>query len=320
MSTKISPLTVGVLGPSGMSGSHITLELISRGHKVIGLSRNPSKLGTHSRYEPRTIDLENGTIDEISKTLTDLNVLICAYGPHTSGLAALKYVPFLETLRKIVLASRAAKVSYFIMLGGCGSLYLPGTDTHICAVDSPTFWLAYWRHIASSPAHISYMESRFGSALADGVRAYASARQAWKEGRDTPEARFVRDTHETNIALGEGGAKPLITACRTSFMFFDGNTSFDWTFMSPPAMYRSGAKTGKYEVQLDYLPIKGDPNDGGELNGRFEGISTFDLALAIADEAETRNMKGKHWTAWAEIDNEKPATAPYIDLSHEMVS
>ena len=76
------------------SGSHITLELISRGHKVIGLSRTPSKLGTHTRYEPRTIDLENGTIDEISKTLTDLNVLICAYGPHTSGLAALKYGTF----------------------------------------------------------------------------------------------------------------------------------------------------------------------------------------------------------------------------------
>lgn len=76
------------------SGSHITLELISRGHKVIGLSRNPSKLGTHSRYEPRTIDLENGTVDEISKTLTDLDVLVCAYGPHTSGLAALKYGMF----------------------------------------------------------------------------------------------------------------------------------------------------------------------------------------------------------------------------------
>jgi putative NADH-flavin reductase len=86
-----SPLTIGVLGPSGMGGSHIVMELLSRGHKVVGISRSPEKIGSHPRYEPRSVDLENASIQDIGMTLSDLDVLICAYGPHSSGVDAMKY-------------------------------------------------------------------------------------------------------------------------------------------------------------------------------------------------------------------------------------
>lgn len=223
-------------------------------------------------------------------------------------------VPFLETLRKILLASKAAQVGYFIMIGGCGSLFLPGTT--ICAVDSPKFWLAYWRSMADSYAHVTYLEKRFGNGAArPDVRAYRSARAAQRENRDTPEAQFVRESHEKR-ATENDHAKPLIMACRTSFMFFAGNTSFDWTFVSPPAMYRSGRKTGIYHTLIDCLPLKGDQNDSDIIEGRLQGISTFDFAVAVVDEAERRHFVGKHWTTWAELSDDEPAPSPYIDLQN----
>ncbi|KAK5054663.1 hypothetical protein LTR84_001555 [Exophiala bonariae] len=308
-----SALTIGVLGPSGMGGSHIVTELLSRSHRVVGMSRNPEKIGSHSRYEPRSVDLENASIQDIGIALRNLDVVICAYGPHSSGVDAMKYMPFLETLRKIILASKSAKVGYFIMIGGCGSLYLPGTN--ICAIDSPEFFLAYWRSMADSYAHVTYLEKRFGDgAPRSDIRAYRSARAAQLEGRDTPEAEFVRESHERR-ARENDHARPLITACRTSLMFFEGNTSFDWTFISPPAMYRSGRKMGKYQTTIDYIPLKGEQDGPGTLEGRLLGITTFDFAVAVADEAERRQFKGKHWSVWGELSDDEPAPSPYIKIS-----
>ncbi|KAK4939820.1 hypothetical protein LTR10_019993 [Elasticomyces elasticus] len=311
MSSKQS--TIGVLGPSGMGGSHITVELLHRGHKVVGISRNPGSIGSHPRYEPRSVDIDKGSIDDLSLAFTGLDVVINAYGPHSSGASAMKYEPYVEGTRKIILATKKAKVGYLLMIGGCGSLYLPGTQ--ICAVDSSEFWSAYYRSMVDSYAQLTYVEKRFnGGAELQNLRAYRSARIALREGRDTPEAKFVREDHERKNRENDF-AKSLITACRTCFLFFDGNSSFDWTFLSPPAAYRSGTRTGKYEAMLDYVPLKGDPKSSKDLEGRFRGISTWDLAVAVADEAENRKYKDKHWTVFAEMDDNAPAPAPYIDLS-----
>ena len=168
--------------------------------------------------------------------------------------------------------------------------------------------------MADSYAHVTYLEQRFGNGAARlDIRAYRSARGAQREGRDTPEAQFVRESHEKR-ATENDHAKPLITACRTSLMFFEGNSSLEWTFVSPPAMYRSGRKTGTYETLTDYIPLRGDQNDSGILEGRLKGISTFDFAIAIADEAERRNFREQHWTAWGEISDDEPAPSPYINL------
>lgn len=223
-------------------------------------------------------------------------------------------MPFLESVRKIVAAAKQASVGYFLMIGGCGSLYLPGTS--INAVDSPEWWIAFWRGVADSPAHISYMEKRFGGGgPRPELRAYRSARIALREARDTPEAQYVRDTHEEGVIKNDHG-KPFITACRTSIMFFKGNASFRWTFCSPPALYRSGRSTGHYETWLDYVPVSGDQKSSKSLEGRLRGITTGDFAIAVADEAERRQFTGKHWTCWAELDHEEDPPSPYIDLRH----
>lgn len=86
-----SPLKVGVIGPAGFGGSYLCVELLNRGHTVIGLSRNPKKLGSHERYSPRPVDIDTVSIPELAKSFAGIDVLISEYGPHTQGAGALQY-------------------------------------------------------------------------------------------------------------------------------------------------------------------------------------------------------------------------------------
>jgi putative NADH-flavin reductase len=87
----MSPSKIGVIGPSGFTGSYLTLELLNRGHQVRGISRHPEKLGQHPAYSPYPVDLEKSSIEEISLAFSDLDVVVNGYGPHTAGEEALQY-------------------------------------------------------------------------------------------------------------------------------------------------------------------------------------------------------------------------------------
>jgi len=219
-------------------------------------------------------------------------------------------VPFLEVTRKIVLAIRLAKVDYFIMVGGCGSLHMPGQPER-SVLEDKGWWLAYRRGIADSEAHVVYMEDRLGP-MGSRLRAYRNARATIATGKDTLESRKVVEDYEKHVA-GNDTALIFVTACRTSFMFFDGNTAFPWTFVSPPALYRPGRRTGEYMVRFEVLPLKGNESDSTNLDGRLHGISAYDLAIAIADEAESQEKKWKHWTTFADLSDNTPYP-PYLTL------
>lgn len=92
MSSK--PLRVGVIGPAGFGGSYLTVELLNRGHTVIGISRNPEKLGKHARYVPRPVDVDQVSIEELSEVFEGLDVLVSEFGPHAAGPGALLYSTF----------------------------------------------------------------------------------------------------------------------------------------------------------------------------------------------------------------------------------
>lgn len=89
--SKGQPLTVGVIGPAGFGGSYLCVELINRGHNVVGISRNPEKLGKHPRYKPLVADINSLEIEELAKIFESLDVLVNEYGPHSAGHEALKY-------------------------------------------------------------------------------------------------------------------------------------------------------------------------------------------------------------------------------------
>lgn len=85
------PLSVGVVGPCGFTGSHVCRELLQRNHKVIGISRHPEQLGQHPNYTYRSVDIETIDIASLAKVLNGIEVLISCYGPHTAGAGALQY-------------------------------------------------------------------------------------------------------------------------------------------------------------------------------------------------------------------------------------
>lgn len=84
-------LRVGVIGPAGFGGSYLTVELLNRGHTVIGISRNPAKIGKHDRYVPRPVDIDAVSISELAVQFEGIDVLVSEYGPHTAGADALLY-------------------------------------------------------------------------------------------------------------------------------------------------------------------------------------------------------------------------------------
>ncbi|KAF1830648.1 hypothetical protein BDW02DRAFT_642026 [Decorospora gaudefroyi] len=299
-------LRVGIIGPAGFGGSYLSVELLNRGHTVIGLSRKPEKLGKHERYIPRPVDIDEVSIEELAKQFEGIDVLVSEYGPHTAGAGALLYMPFLETVRKIILAYKLCPAKYFLFVGGAGSLHIPGTQT--CCVDHPDFFLAYRRAISTSLAHIAYMEERLGI-MGTSLRRYREARLAESP---TAEDKQVMAEYETQIR-SKDNASDFIKAGRTAFMFFDGNESFRWSFVSPSALYRPGKRTGRYEVSVDDMVLEGEQKGDDVFEGRLTGISVADMAIAIADEVEGQKLVYKHWSATGDISEDLPAPA-YVAL------
>ncbi|KAK0934809.1 hypothetical protein LTR29_013595 [Friedmanniomyces endolithicus] len=288
---------VAVLGPAGFGGSYVVNELLSRGsYHVTGISRNPDKIGKHDRYTPLVLDITNASIAELVQAFKSVDVVINAFNPP--------YGPSVYS--------------------GTGSLYLgdPATS-YETAADSRPFWLAYRRATAESEAATYHMEERigFGSPMSRGMRDYRSAWQALLSdpGSLTPAHRKVIDETEKAVTEGPDPIPDIPIAARATYMFFDGNTTFPWSFVSPPAKYIPGPRTGKYEVHIDRVPLapesertKGSEN---EFDGRLLGISVADLAVAIVDEVEKMEKVGKHWSAVAELPGEGERHASYARLS-----
>jgi putative NADH-flavin reductase len=220
-------------------------------------------------------------------------------------------VPFLETVRKLVLAYKASSVSYLLFVGGAGSLHIPGTSDS--CIDHPDFFLAYRRAISTSIAHITYMEERLGI-MGASLRRYREARIAEREGRQTAEDVKEMEEYEESIKEKDQ-ASDFIKAGRTAYMFFDGNESFRWSFVSPSALYRPGKRTGNYEVSIDDMVLEGELQEGKDIfEGRLTGISVADMAVAIADEVEQQKLVWKHWSAWGNISEDTPAPS-YLRLN-----
>lgn len=86
MSHPQKKLKVAVIGPKGQCGSCVVDELLSRGHSVVGISRNPpAKWATAGDYTPHAVDLHD--TDMFAKTLSQgYDAIVCAYGPPLAKL------------------------------------------------------------------------------------------------------------------------------------------------------------------------------------------------------------------------------------------
>ena len=67
---------VAVIGATGYVGSHTCVELLSRGHVVTGISRQPERLGSHPHYVPKSIDLDKATIEQLIDLFSSQDAII----------------------------------------------------------------------------------------------------------------------------------------------------------------------------------------------------------------------------------------------------
>ena len=314
-----------VIGATGFSGSHVCVELLNRGHDVVGISRNPAKLGKHERFQPYPLDVSTASIEEIVEAFKGIDVVVNGFNPRPgptmySNSASNSYISivplltkipgtFVESTRKLITAAKAYKELYFIMIGGTGSLNLPG-QRYKTVADSRDIWLAIRRATVDSEAHTKHMEDRIGpGAISEAVRAYRNARVALKNGTaNENDKKLIKQTEDV-VRYSDNWIPDLPLAARATFLMFEGNESFQWSFVSPSALYKPGPRTGKYEVFVDEVPLaseaKAKSEDGNEFEGRLLTLSAADLAVAIVDEAEKREKKRQHWSPVSEWEGDE---------------
>src|SRR5579863_3464252 len=133
-------MRVVLYGATGMIGTRILKELLSRGHNVTAVVRDPSKLTAQNNLTIEKGDMLDA--DNIAKVAKGADVVISSYGPPSGpqGPDPAKANQLSEATRALLAGVRRAGAPRIIMVGGAGSLEVsPGLQI----VDAPTFPDAY---------------------------------------------------------------------------------------------------------------------------------------------------------------------------------
>jgi hypothetical protein len=128
-------MKVTLYGASGMIGSRILNELLSRQHDVIAVVRHPSKI-TRTDVEVHTGEILDSR--SVVETTKGADAVISAYAPPEDATRQLA-----DATRSLLLALEQARVRRFLMVGGAGNLEVaPGVPI----VDTPQFppqWISH---------------------------------------------------------------------------------------------------------------------------------------------------------------------------------
>jgi hypothetical protein len=101
-------MKVALIGASGNIGSRIAQELVSRGHSVTAIARNPDKLAASDKIKTMQVDA------------SDTDALAAALRGHEAVISAAPFAPGLS--ESIIAAVTQSGVKRYIMVGGAGSL------------------------------------------------------------------------------------------------------------------------------------------------------------------------------------------------------
>ena len=125
-------MKVALIGPTGFVGSEVLKELLARGHEVIALARDPSKLEARSGLTVVRADAKQA--DQVAAAVDGADAVVNAFNPGWSVPDI--HTEFLEGTRAIYAGVKRAGVKRLLVVGGAGSLYVaPGVQL----VDTPEF-------------------------------------------------------------------------------------------------------------------------------------------------------------------------------------
>ena len=124
-------MKIAVFGASGMVGSRVAAEAVSRGHEVTGVTRSGGEL-------PAGVRAVQGSANDLTtaqQLAADADVLVAAIGPCRTGG---DHQDFLDAVDNLVAAVRGTQTRLFVV-GGAGSLVVNGNRV----VDGPDFPAEY---------------------------------------------------------------------------------------------------------------------------------------------------------------------------------
>ena len=122
-------MKIAIYGTSGMIGSRVAAEAISRGHEVIGVTRS----GGDQPAGVRAVRGSAGDAASVKELAAEADVLVSAIGPSRTGGDHQDYLDAIDTL---VTAADGTRV---VVVGGAGSLVVDGKRV----VDDPDFPAIY---------------------------------------------------------------------------------------------------------------------------------------------------------------------------------
>lgn len=109
-------MKIAIYGASGMIGSRVAAEAVSRGHEVVGITRSGGE-------QPAGVRAVVGTANDavsVKETASAADVLVSAMGPSRTGGDPQEFVDAIDTL----IASAGG--TRLLVVGGAGSLVADG--------------------------------------------------------------------------------------------------------------------------------------------------------------------------------------------------
>jgi putative NADH-flavin reductase len=140
-------MKITLFGASGMLGSRILDELLSRGHQVTAVARNASRILAHDSVTAMEGDLLDTAF--AARAASGADAVISAYSP---GLEDGLKKRMIDSTRSLIRTLEQAGVRRLVMVGGAGSLLVSSGKR---LMDIPEFPAA-WKSIAM--AHLEALQ------------------------------------------------------------------------------------------------------------------------------------------------------------------
>jgi putative NADH-flavin reductase len=115
-------MKVALYGSTGKAGSCILMELVSRGHRVTAIARNPAKLQGITGISTKQDDLSDA--GKVAVAIQGADAVISAYGPPQDNTEEI-----VDVTQRLVEAVKQAGRPRLLVVGGAGGLNVaPGVS------------------------------------------------------------------------------------------------------------------------------------------------------------------------------------------------
>jgi putative NADH-flavin reductase len=125
---------IALYGATGKSGSRILTELLSRGHQVTAIVRDPAKLAPQPGLT--VVEGDVSSAQEIASKIKGVDAVVSAYGPPANDTDQL-----LPVTEHFIEAVKETGTPRFLVVGGAGSLEVAPGVTVIDSGHLPAEWL-----------------------------------------------------------------------------------------------------------------------------------------------------------------------------------